>query len=82
MKRGWIVFLGVLLIALGVIIWEFLPAIYFLVMFAMEPAGQGCDEGPVTTSAPPMRGVMLSRNILGPMYRFWNGCRLLHRVAA
>jgi hypothetical protein len=48
MKRGWIVFLGVLLIALGVIVWEFLPAIYFLVMFAMEPAGQGCDEGPVT----------------------------------
>ncbi len=48
MKRGKIVFLGVLLIALGVIVWEFLPAIYFLVMFAMEPAGRGCDEGPVT----------------------------------
>jgi hypothetical protein len=48
MKRGRIVFLGVLLIALGVIVWEFLPAIYFLVMFAMEPAGQGRDEGPVT----------------------------------
>jgi hypothetical protein len=48
MKRGWIVLLAALFIALGVIVWEFLPAIYFLVMFAMEPAGWGCDEGPVT----------------------------------
>jgi hypothetical protein len=47
-RRGWIVFLGVLLIALGVIVWEFLPAIYFLVMFAMEPAGEGCNEGLVS----------------------------------
>ncbi|MGO9233685.1 MAG: hypothetical protein ACLP4V_06185 [Methylocella sp.] len=48
MKHGWIVLLAAVSVALGVIVWEFLPAIVFLVMFAMEPAGQGCDEGPVT----------------------------------
>ena len=48
MKRGWIVLLAALFIALGAIVWAFLPAIFVLVKFAMEPAGRGCDEGPVT----------------------------------
>ena len=48
MKRGWIVLLAALFIALGAIVWEFWRIVPFLVMFAMEPAGQGCDEGPVT----------------------------------
>jgi hypothetical protein len=49
MKRGWIVLLAALFIALGAILWEFGRAVLFLVMFvAMEPAGRGCDEGPVT----------------------------------
>jgi hypothetical protein len=49
MKRGWIVLLAALFIALGAILWEFGRAVFFLVMFvAMEPAGRGCDEGPVT----------------------------------
>jgi hypothetical protein len=33
---------------LGVIAWEVLPVAYFLIRIAMEPAGWGCDEGPVT----------------------------------
>ncbi len=48
MKRGWIVLLAALFIALGAIVWAFLPAIFVLVKFAMEPAGRGCDEGLVT----------------------------------
>jgi hypothetical protein len=48
MKRGWSVLLAALFIALGAIVWAFLPAIFVLVKFAMEPAGRGCDEGPVT----------------------------------
>jgi hypothetical protein len=47
MKRGWSVLLAALFIALGAIVWAFLPAIFVLVKFAMEPAGRGCDEGPV-----------------------------------
>jgi hypothetical protein len=48
MKRGWIVLLAAPFVALGAIVWAFLPAIFVLVKFAMEPAGRGCDEGPVT----------------------------------
>ncbi|MFZ0509918.1 MAG: hypothetical protein WAM29_18090 [Methylocella sp.] len=48
MKRGWIVLLAAIFIAPGAIVLAFLPTIYVLVMFAMEPAGRGCDEGPVT----------------------------------
>ncbi len=47
MKRGWIVLLAVLFVALSVIVWEFGGAILFLIMLATEPAGWGCDEGPV-----------------------------------
>jgi hypothetical protein len=47
MKRGWIVLLAALLITLGAIVWDLRRAVYFLVMMAMEPAGWGCDEGPV-----------------------------------
>jgi hypothetical protein len=48
MKRGWSVLLAALFIALGAIVWESRRVVYFLVMMAMEPAGWGCDEGPVT----------------------------------
>ena len=48
MKRGWIALLASLFIALGATVWEFWRAVPFLVMIAMEPAGWGCDEGPVT----------------------------------
>lgn len=50
MKRGKIVLLAVLFIfiALGAIGWEERRVLYFLVRIAMEPAGWGCDEGPVT----------------------------------
>jgi hypothetical protein len=48
MKRGWIVLVAALFIALGAILWELGRAIPLLIMFAMEPAGRGCDEGPVT----------------------------------
>ena len=48
MKRGWIVLLAAPFIVLGAIVWAFLPAIYALVMFAMQHRGEGCDEGPIT----------------------------------
>jgi hypothetical protein len=50
MKRGRVALLAVLfiVIVLGVIAWEVLPVAYFLIRIAMEPAGWGCDEGPVT----------------------------------
>ncbi|MGH6840624.1 MAG: hypothetical protein ACREDV_00800 [Methylocella sp.] len=48
MKSGWIVILTAPFIALGAIVWAFLPAIYALIMFAMQHRGEGCDEGPVT----------------------------------
>jgi hypothetical protein len=49
MKRGWIVLLTALFIALGAFLWEFERARVFLVMFvATEPAGRGCDEGQVS----------------------------------
>jgi hypothetical protein len=48
MKRGWIVLLAALFIALGAILWELGRAIPLLIMFAMQPRGEGCDEGPVT----------------------------------
>ena len=50
MKRGRVALLAVLFIVimLGVIAWEVLPVAYFLIRIAMEPAGWGCDEGPVT----------------------------------
>jgi hypothetical protein len=48
MKRGWIVLLAALFIALGAVVWESRRVVYFLVMMAMEPTGRGCDEGPVT----------------------------------
>ena len=48
MKRRWIVLLAALFIAVGAILWEVGRAVFFIVMFlAMEPAGRGCDEGPV-----------------------------------
>jgi hypothetical protein len=52
MKHGKIILLAVLFLALGAITWEVLPVAYFLFMFAMEPAGRGCDEGQVTTEPP------------------------------
>jgi hypothetical protein len=64
MKRGWIVLLAALFIALGAILWEFGRAIPLLIWIAMQPAGWGCDEGPVTDQSAPMRGATLSRNIL------------------
>jgi hypothetical protein len=48
MKRGWIVPLAAPFIVLGAIVWAFLPAIYAFIMFTVESAGRGCDEGPVT----------------------------------
>ncbi len=47
MKRGRIVLLAALLIALGAILWKFGRAIPLLIWIAMQPAGWGCDEGPV-----------------------------------
>jgi hypothetical protein len=43
-ESGWIVLFAALFIALGAIVWEFRRTVPFLVMFAMEPAGSGCDE--------------------------------------
>jgi hypothetical protein len=64
MKRGWIVLLAALLIALGAIVWEFGRAVPFLVMMAMEPAGWGCDEAPVTDqSATNARGDVVEEYI-------------------
>jgi hypothetical protein len=50
MKRGEILVLAGLLIviALGAIVYEARRVIVFLVIFATEPAGTGCDEGPAT----------------------------------
>lgn len=50
MKRREILVLALpfIFIALGAIMWEAMPVLGFLAMFAMEPAGSGCDEGPVT----------------------------------
>ncbi|MGH6813132.1 MAG: hypothetical protein ACREDM_12620 [Methylocella sp.] len=50
MKRDEIIVLAALFvpIALGTIIYATLPLFPFLVMLAIEPAGTGCDEGPVT----------------------------------
>lgn len=48
MKRGRIVLLAALFIAAGAILWELGRAIPLLIMFAMQPRGEGCDEGPVT----------------------------------
>jgi hypothetical protein len=48
MKRGWIVLLAAIFIAVGAILWELGRAIPLLIMFAMQPRGEGCDEGPVT----------------------------------
>jgi hypothetical protein len=64
MKRGWIVLLAALFIALGAIVWKFWRAVPFLVMIAMEPAGWGCDEGPVTDqSATNRRGDVVEEYI-------------------
>ena len=64
MKRGWIVLLAALFIALGAIVWELGRAVPFLVMMAMEPAGWGCDEGPVTDqSATNARGDVVEEYI-------------------
>jgi hypothetical protein len=50
MKHGRTAFLAILfiVIALDATTWELRRTIYFLVRIAMEPAGWGCDEGPVT----------------------------------
>jgi len=51
MKRGKLILFSVLFavfLALGAIAWESRRVLYFLVMVAKEPAGWGCDEGPVT----------------------------------
>ena len=64
MKRGWIALLASLFIALGATVWEFWRAVPFLVMIAMEPAGWGCDEGPVTDqSATNRRGDVVEEYI-------------------
>jgi hypothetical protein len=66
MKRGKLVLLAVLcvFIALGSIAWEEQRLIVFLVMFAMEPPGWGCDEGPVTDrSATNARGDVVEEYI-------------------
>ena len=63
-KSGWIVLLAAPFIALGALVWAFLPAIFVLVKFAMEPAGRGCDEGPVTDqSATNARGDLVEEYI-------------------
>ncbi len=64
MKRGWVVLLAALVIALGAIVWEFRRTVPFLIMFAMEPAGHGCDEGPLTDSgATNSRGDLVEKYI-------------------
>ena len=64
MKRGWIVLLAALFIALGAILWEFGRAIPLLIWIAMQPAGWGCDEGPVTDqSATNARGDVVEEYI-------------------
>jgi hypothetical protein len=64
MRRGWIVLLAALFIALGAIVWEFGRAIPFLIWIAMQPAGWGCDEGPVTDqSATNARGDVVEEYI-------------------
>ena len=64
MKRGWIVLLAAPFIVLGAIVWALFPAIYALVMFAMQHKGKGCDEGPVTDqSATNARGDVVEEYI-------------------
>ncbi|MGH6823049.1 MAG: hypothetical protein ACRECP_08635 [Methylocella sp.] len=66
MKRDEIIVLAALLvpIALGTIIYATLPLFPFLIMFATEPAGTGCDEGPVTErSATNARGDVVEEYI-------------------
>jgi hypothetical protein len=64
MKHGKIILLAVLFLALVATTWELRRAIYFLVAFAMEPAGRGCDEGPVTSrSATNARGDVVEEYI-------------------
>ncbi len=50
MKRDEIVVLTVLsiILALGAFLWALGPFLLFLFLFAMEPGGTGCDEGPET----------------------------------
>jgi hypothetical protein len=64
MKRAWIVLLAALFLALGAILWEFGRAIPLLIWIAMQPAGWGCDEGPVTDqSATNARGDVVEEYI-------------------
>ncbi len=45
MKRGWIVLLAALFIALGAILWELGRAVFFLVMFQWSRPGRGVTKG-------------------------------------
>jgi hypothetical protein len=66
MKRHEIVLFFVLLffIALGAVVWATMPLVPFLFMMAMQPAGWGCDEGPVTDqSATNARGDVVEEYI-------------------